>query len=618
MSEKLNRSVRIPSIDAKDIYLANHLIDSDPKGYSLIHSDGTVNLRKFLNVLDYSLDLIQLREVYQKVYNNKRFSFEANGYEHTDRVINVTFKYSVKEYNLAYNNVYVRNGYRLTDFDCLADNVFVENDKLIAIRVGEKVETPADTKILGDNFVFEDNSYKIAHNATVHTVAELRKDLYINGFYCNGTHYVRFKRSSGSSRVGKCLFIDEKLYPRMHKYEMCRIKVKQGDEIDLAALEAYISLTLSSIIDTIEIDPKSILIIKDYESTFKDTVIVTKNVNGKLVTGEEKVSIANSIWDGQSLIDTSIFPEHAQENDEHAQHGMILLRNHFFKSCAFNTNIQKFFEDNNITKIEQLNGITLAEDVSQIKLITTPSSVKYIKFGTAKAWLKSISPTFGIVKHEKKTHFFDGDMVQTHYQLLNTLQMSYEEMQKFLKPSIDYMNLLKTNPAVLRWHVHLPGSFTNNLSNEWYWNSPQSFKYLSKNDIVFKLLGLNEDFVRTKLYRDFVTTCIQGYKDNILYGHVLVNGNYSTLFGNSLEMLYQSIGKFKGESVLGIGNVYSKRFEDGERLLGSRSPHVCVGNILLATNVKNVEIDKYFNLTKEIVCINSIKENILQRLSGAD
>ena len=48
---------------------------------------------------------------------------------------------------------------------------------------------------------------------------------------------------------------------------------------------------------------------------------------------------------------------------------------------------------------------------------------------TLDEWLDILEPTFGVVKYEKPTHFFDGRMVQTHYQLLNTLQMTYEEVE---------------------------------------------------------------------------------------------------------------------------------------------------------------------------------------------
>ena len=99
MSEQ--NQVYIPSVDAKDLYLSNHLVNKDQKGYSILRRDGTVNFKKFINTLDYSLDLIKLREVYWKVYRNQRFSFENGKKEYSTRVMNVTFKYSVKEFNLA-------------------------------------------------------------------------------------------------------------------------------------------------------------------------------------------------------------------------------------------------------------------------------------------------------------------------------------------------------------------------------------------------------------------------------------------------------------------------------------------------------------------------------------
>ena len=292
---------------------------------------------------------------------------------------------------------------------------------------------------------------------------------------------------------------------------------------------------------------------------------------------------------------------------DYAEYGMILLRKNFFKSCCFNTNIQEFFKNNNITEIKQLNGFTLAQRVEDIKLITTPSSIKYLKFGTLKQWLKNIDSTFGVVKHEKKTHFFDGTMVQSHYQLINTLQMTKEEVKEFIQPSLDYMYLLKTEPAAVRDYMK--------YSDEHEFDSN---KLKTKNEIIYQLMGLNEKFANTKWYKDFVNELIKSYKRNLKSGHVLIEGNYSTLLGNPYELLLQTIREFNGESVLGKGNVHTTRFPYGKKILGSRSPHVCVSNILLANNVENELIDKYFNLTDEIICVNSIGENILERLNGAD
>ena len=85
-----------------------------------------------------------------------------------------------------------------------------------------------------------------------------------------------------------------------------------------------------------------------------------------------------------------------------------------------------------------------------------------------------------------------------------------------------------------------------------------------------------------------------------------------------MEMLKASINIFDGTSSIPIGTIHSTNFKDGEEILGSRSPHVTIGNILLTKNKISTEINKYFNFTKEIVCVNSINDNLLERLSGSD
>lgn len=603
MIEK-NHSVRILSIDAKDLYLTNHYLKPSPIGFNIRNREGDIITSRFINALDYSLDLIKLREIYNKIYRRHDFGFFVNDEEYTYRVINVTFKYSVKEYNMFGSNLCVKFGYSHYNDIHIQDCIDIRGGEVIAIRLNEHVEHPVSNNILGKKFYYEDGVYKLRGNfKTLVSTAQLRNELYEHGFICNGIKFIRFKRSSGSSRVGKCLFIDEKLYPRMHKWEMCGLEVKEGQDIDLAALEAYISLTLSSIIDTIEINPENILVIDDFKSTFKDNVIaVREDHTNSLTAAPEQVEITNSIWDGQSLLDCSLF-------GKYSSYGMLLLRNSFFKSCCFNCNIQQFFKDHNITSISQLNGKTIAKSIYDIKLITTPSSIKYLKFGTLKQWLNKIDSIFGVVKHEKKTHFFNGRLVETHYQLLNTLQINRNEMEKFLEPAIKYYKLLRDDPAVVRHYIQYPESPK-------FWLPPTPL--LSKNDIVYRFLGLNDAFAQTAIYDSFKQDLLTHYKNDLKSGRVLVNGNYETLLGNPIEMLLMSIGKFDGKSILGIGQVHTKRFSYNSVLLGCRSPHINPGNILLTKNVENEFIEKYFNLTEEIICINSIGENILQRLNGAD
>lgn len=595
------RAYKIMSIEGKDLFSAMHQEDASNCEYSIRSADGNLSLRKFTNAFDMSLDAIKIAQVYKDKTGRDDFSFVVGRHTYTKHVICVTFKYSYKEFNMAGKNTYVRNGY--TYRDCVfTDGVCVRDGELIAIQTNVEVQTPVSSELLGKYFEYVNGCYEQVGNIpTIMDKAELRNNLYKNGFKCDGIEYVRYKRSSGSSRVGKCLFVNKELADEMEEWDKCGLDVRDGQPLDLAAWEAYIALPMSSIIDTVDIPMESILVIDDYESEFEDDVVAVGIKDDHLSASRDKAMIKNSIWDGQSLMDVSLFGKYADK-------GMLLLRNRFFKSCCFNTNIQKWFADNNITSVSQLKGFTLATDISQVKMITTPSSIKYAKFGGVEDWMRNVDQTFGVVKYEKKPRQFDGRLVQAHYQLFNTLQLSYEEMEEVLRPSLDYITAIRRDPAVLRYEIKYP--FDNGSGS---WGAMDS-----KNEIVFKLLGINDKFCRTKMYYDFRDDLVSGEIRNLKRGHVLVRGNYSTLMGNGMEMLMESVGMFDGSPVISGSRIRSTRFPYGKTLLCSRSPHVTVGNILLVQNDENRLYDTYFNTTDEIVCINAIGENIQQRLNGCD
>ena len=515
----MRNSIYIPSIDAKDLYLANNCNDEEKNkiGYQLITKSGKINYNRFINSLDFSLDSEKLREFSSQIYEDTdSFSFKNNSKEYSDKIINVTFKYSCRTFNKIKKNTYVKEGYMLDDL-IFNDNIALENNEIVGIVTMSPIKNKTD-HILPDGFHYEENIngeyvYVCNNIKVLKTRKELREYLYDTGFNCNGNHYIRFKRTSGSARVGKCLFIEESLYPMMHEWEMCGLKICKGDQVDLAALESYISLPTSSAIDTIQIDPKSIVVIPDYDSHFQeDSVIVEMDENKRINVREGIVDVSNSIFDGQSLIDISIL-------GKYDKYGMVLLRNRFFKSCCFNTNLQEWFRENNITSISQLHpdAITLASDIKEIKLVTTPNSIKYVKFAPIIQWLNTIDSTFSVVKHEKKTHFFNGQMVQAHYQLLNTLQLTPEEVHELLKPSLEYVNYLNTNTDVLKYHVKCSISDDESVSNV----------LKTKNDIVYTMMNYSDDFFRTKYFYDFKRETCKSYLKNLKKGHILINGNYS-------------------------------------------------------------------------------------------
>ena len=219
-------------------------------------------------------------------------------------------------------------------------------------------------------------------------------------------------------------------------------------------------------------------------------------------------------------------------------------------------------------------------------------------------WLRLLEDDgdFGVVKYEKPTDFFDGRMVQIHYQLLNTLQMTQQEVDLLVKPSLDYLRMIQNDPAVLRYHIRYSGV-----------DKPINAAPTT-NDIVYQMLGVTDKFANTRLYEDFKHDISKAFKKDIRRGHILVDGNYSTLLGNPMEMLYAAIGSFDGTSQIGAGNIYSKRFRFNQTILGSRSPHVTMGNILLTKNRENSEIERFFNLTKEVVCVKIGRASCRERV----
>ena len=480
-------------------------------------------------------------------------------------------------------------------------------------------------RICRKKFAFQDkygNSYTLAvinvkFNYTYKSeedepvkIKELREHFYENGFYLDGIHYIRYKRSAGSSREGKCLFIDERLYKAMSKWSECGLK----PQTDLASWESYKALSLSSIKGTVEIPLDGILFVPDYKSTFVEEVVSVELQDGKLTAEQNQTEITNDIWDGESLLDESVFM------DVYADKHMLLLRNKFFKSCAFRTKLQKWIKDKNIT-LEDLKNrgfVTLASDVSQIVMVTTPNSLKYLKFAgnlsekDIHKWVDNASNIFGVVKWDKSTRFFHGKMVQSSYQLLNTLNLTESQAEQLLQPSVDYISLIRIDVDFMRYHF--TDAFAREKDGE---GSERPDGLAERADVIFTLMHKCPHFDETELYANFRDDVVRSLKNRLKCGHILLNGTNATLFGNGPELLKYIAGEDM-TSQLQKGQIRCQRFENKAKLLCARSPHITMGNLYCVENNLDGGIWDYFDLGENIVCVNAIGENLQQRLNGCD
>lgn len=539
----MKKGYRIISIEAADIYKQEQE-NGVSVGYKMPESKSKAYFRLFKNILDDSLDCMELEKVYKKICR-KKFSFQdKNENLYTLAVVNVKFNYVYK---------------------------------------------PQDGKPVN--------------------LKALREHFYENGFHLDGIHYVRYKRSAGSSREGKCLFIDERLQRTMKKWSECGLKPQK----DLASWESYRALSLSSIKGIIEIPLDGILFVPDYKSVFEEEVVSVEIEDGKLSAKTKQAQITNDIWDGESLLDESVFEKY------YADKHMLLLRNKFFKSCAFRTRLQKWFKDKNIT-LESLKArgfVTLAEDIHQIVMVTTPNSLKYLKFAggltekNIRKWAAHADSTFGVVKYDKSTRFFHGKMVQSSYQLINTISLSHEEVKHLLQPSIDYISLLRRDVDFMRYH------FIDAFAREKDGEEERLDGLAERADVIFTLMHKYPHFDETELYANFRDDVVRSLKERLKRGHILLNGTNATLFGNGTELL-KYLASEDIASELKPGQIRCERFGNGTKLLCARSPHITMGNLYYVENNLKGEIWDYFDLGENIVCVNAIGENIQQRLNGCD
>lgn len=498
-------------------------------------------------------------------------------------------------------------------------------------------------------------------------------------------NYIRYKRTASGAREGSCLFIAKDLYEPMITWSSAGIDQTKAKHIDSVSWEAYIALTLSSIETTIVLDPRQILFVKDQEVIIKHEKVfeitnekgsnaltqrpnVFSDIADKGIDKTKKQLISkNKIWDGEGLIDSSLFSENIVLKTNYSDKCMLLLRGKFFKACVFRTHIQKWFADNGISdvthKVSDLNGYTQAKKISDIRFIIPYSCLKFLKFkddnesneSTIKNWITDIAsknsrPLFGIIKSDKKSKLMDGQKVFTTYQMLNTLGFDEASATEFLQPTIDMMTKLsapeKDGAHYVKYYLdHLFFSSTTDHDNygEEIPDNSDTFKIFNYKELVAsKLLEYNLDYYKTAHYNDIVKSLLAHIKKQVMNGRVLVDGVYATLFCNGIELLKYAIDKEYNPNtsskitieidgiptdipVLEKTEIYSKRFGQNAKLLCARNPHITMGNYYLATNKickipKDNETiyDKYFVLSDEIVCVNAINSDIMNILNGCD
>lgn len=426
-------------------------------------------------------------------------------------------------------------------------------------------------------------------------------------------HYKMLYRTPGKAKKGSCMFINEKLYDAAHNFLFMGIKLPYHNS-PIIEMGAYSSLITSAIVGRVRINPKNILVLNDVESLFETNVVSIENEeydyidkNGDIEKRKkciaksiDKYKLKNTLFDGQALIDSSIFPEWAD--------GYILLRHHLCKMAAFCSNIQLFFKDyygDNYYSATVKDMWGNEHYVKDIELITTDNAMKWLKFDISyEYWCDRVYENncmFGIVKTAHKSKL--GDVQKMSYQMNNALEIDI--MDNVLQVSVNYIESMKKDDSVFLDYLRDNVNFANDY------------------DVLIALCEQNPEFTRSKYFRDRKNKIIETYVLNFKTGKSIQHGDNLVIVGSPYAMLLHTVGEDveKDDTFTTEDNCiqcFTERFKDGEYLAEFRSPFNSKNNMGYLHNTYNEKFDRYFKFGKQIIAINMIHTDFQDRNNGSD
>ena len=487
-----------------------------------------------------------------------------------------------------------------------------ENTNKEFYKINNKIHTELFVNVTfkKDYFIVEDDKKKVILNKK-----EIRKKIYKDGVTIDNVDYVFYKRGSNKVKEGSVILIKKEYCKDFIKRTRLGVEFKENEVMkDLASIYAYDALIMSGIEFTIDIKSDEILIIDDiYAPEFNYHCSVTElNKDGEIITENKDIKLQPCLSDGQSLMDESVFKDIEYKNIDFSKKGFVLLRNDYMKSCSFNTKLRYYLKEvKKIDKIvEKLDGKETGRiiDVNKLKLVITPNSLKFLKLKNKfdediikcyLHWLNNIDSTFGVVKYSKSSNFDNANRMT--YQLLNSLPLTYSDVEDIVNDELDYVDKLKNDFLTFRNYIgNMPGT-----------------GYKTK-DIIDNLISVNADFIYTDKYKEWKKEQVRYYIERLKKAKIRIKDSlYVTMVSNPFEMLQAVTGDYDGNNLIAKGDeVYCPYYKEEEEFCVSRNPHINAGNVCYARNVYREEY-KYFNLDDYCIIVN-FQSGLAERLQGAD
>lgn len=487
------------------------------------------------------------------------------------------------------------------------------------------------------NLKFEKKSIRFDDegNKEITSKKDIRFNVYKNNIIIDGEEYTYFKRGGSKARTAQVIFVKKKFHDLLLNPCLLGLEFKEDEKYDITSKEAYTSLIMSGIEDIIHIDRDSILIINDLDSNpFKAKQSLTvMNKNGEVKQIEGEYEVTNCTTDGQGLMDESIYEKYDFLNKSTC----ALLRNDFLKCNACRTKLQEYYNKNNIEKVWDMYRGWI--DSSKIRLVITPNSCKFLKFKDMFKdekecflhWINTIPEDFGVVKTDHVGNY--GYSNRLSYQMINSMNLTKEEVRHLMRYELEYINLLLNNSKYSKNDLKKMNKDEKKKIKDkandmtYFLNSIVSSNPLSTTDMVGSLINWNSDYRFTQEFKDFKKHTIAQYIKNLRTGAIRIkNSLYAIMISCPYEMLIATHSKNNkiNNWIMKENECYNPHFKNNSELISIRNPQINAGNIYWMKN-KYREEYKWFGYQEDgvhkhdfVVFVNTNGVDLMNRLQGAD
>lgn len=431
-----------------------------------------------------------------------------------------------------------------------------------------------------------------------------------NGVKINGVKFYRLLGTTSGIKHQTIIFVSERVYEELNN------RIENGRNVEKplipAKLEAYKALTCSASVPVTM--PKSILVVDDCVTNFKEDVIHIEEVEGNRepvlqVKKDFDVELIDS--DGYGLIRPSLARQWGIDIHEVEPHETYIptgfcIRNAFTKGMVFSFDFEKFAT---IKANEQyiVNDIWGNErDIREVDLILTTSMLKlWDSYSSLEDYLDNCNKnnwTFSVTKmcpreleHERTFN----------YQFLQSFELNDEDIKELIKPTVDSIKD-SLGEDYVKTMLFLRGT---NVTSKSAFNGQYDY---------VKALMVEDKLLKDPYVIDRVHSMINKRIQNAKIGVLDMPGNYAIISGDPYA-LCQSIFGLEVTGLLKANQCYSKYWLDkgSKEILGFRAPMTCHNNIR-KMEVNQEEECKFWYQYMNTCLILNCRDTITHAENGAD